>query len=67
VNSSEYAGVTLDAGTRASFDSRLGRTDSGTVARWHAGPHYGTQVVLHASGRARVCATGAAMNRYPGC
>ena len=62
-----YPDVTMPLAAPARFDARQGLAEAGLVAVLTASRRYGTEVQMAATGRARVCASGAAMPGVAAC
>jgi len=67
VDSAAFPDVTMTVAAPVRFDSRQGLADAGLVAALTANRRFGTELLMSANGRPRVCASGAAMPNLPAC
>jgi prepilin-type N-terminal cleavage/methylation domain-containing protein len=67
IDAAQYPGVTMTLGVPVSFDGQQGRSDAGLVAVLTANRRFGSEVQLTASGRPRVCSSGAPLPDMPSC
>jgi prepilin-type N-terminal cleavage/methylation domain-containing protein len=67
LDSAAFPDVAMSVASPVRFDGRQGAADAGLVAALSANRRFGTELQLSASGRPRVCASGAAMPNLPSC
>jgi prepilin-type N-terminal cleavage/methylation domain-containing protein len=67
LDSAAFPDVTMTIAAPVRFDGRQGLADAGLVAVLSANRRFGTELQLSATGRPRVCASGAAMPNLPAC
>jgi type IV fimbrial biogenesis protein FimT len=67
IESTDFPDVAMSVGSPARIDGRLGHSDAGMVAVFTANRSFGTEVQLSATGRPKVCSSGAAMQDIPSC